>query len=82
MENQMSKDETIGFHKGSISTLAKEREELLKMASVVEQIMKMHVDELKKQGIDLEAEAKKIQKTMQKAQEPKQANEDIADRIG
>jgi len=79
---KMSKDETMGFHKGALATLSKEREELIKMLNMVEQIMKMHVEELKKHGIDLEAEAKKVQEAMKKAQEPKKTDEDIADRIG
>ena len=51
--------EKIGFHKGSLTTLSKEREELLKMVHVVEQLMKLHIDALKQEGVDLGAEAKK-----------------------
>ena len=68
-EQQISKDEQIGFHKGSISTLAKEREELLKMVNIVEQLIQMHSESLKKLGVDLEKEAKKIQEKMRKEQE-------------
>lgn len=57
----MNKEETIGFHKGSLATLSKEREELLKIVSICEQLMKAHIDALKKLGVDLEAEAKKTQ---------------------
>ena len=53
-----SKDEQIGFHKGALSTLAKEREEMLKILSIVEQLMQMHVAALKELGIDLEKVAK------------------------
>jgi len=49
-----STDEQIGFHKGALSTLAKEREEMLKILSIVEQLMQMHVSALKELGIDLE----------------------------
>jgi hypothetical protein len=49
-----SKDEQIGFHKGALSTLAKEREEMLKILSIVEQLMQMHVAALKELGVDLE----------------------------
>ncbi len=48
-----NKDEQIGFHKGSLNTLVKEREELLKMVNIVEQLIKMHVNSLKEMGIDL-----------------------------
>ncbi len=56
-----SKDEQIGFHKGALSVLAKEREEMGKILTIVEQLMQMHIKALKDLGIDLEAEAKKIQ---------------------
>ncbi len=51
--------EQIGFHKGSLTTLAKERQELTRMLSIVEQLMQMHIEELKKLGVDLEKEAEK-----------------------
>ncbi len=50
------KNERIGFHKGSLATLSKEREELARILSVVEQLMHMHIEELKKLGVDLAAE--------------------------
>ena len=65
----MANDEQIGFHKGSLATLTKEREELLKMVQVVEQIMQAHIKALKDLGVDLEAEAKKQMKNMEKQQE-------------
>jgi hypothetical protein len=54
-----TKDEQIGFHKGSLTTLAKEREEFMKVLGIVEQLMQMHIKALKDLGVDLEAEAKK-----------------------
>lgn len=51
---EQSKDEQIGFHKGSLATLAKEREELSRMVNIVEQLMQMHVSGLKELGVDLE----------------------------
>ncbi|MDO8660364.1 MAG: hypothetical protein Q7K43_00605 [Candidatus Woesearchaeota archaeon] len=57
----ISKDEQIGFHKGSLTTLAKERQELMRMLNIVEQLMQVHLKALKDFGIDLEAEAKKAQ---------------------
>jgi len=62
----MANEEKIGFHKGSLATLAKEREELLKMVNIVEQLMQMHVKALKDLGVDLEAEAKKAKETIGK----------------
>ncbi len=54
-EEQASKDEQIGFHKGSLSTLAKEREEFVKVLGVVEQLMQMHIGALKELGVDIDA---------------------------
>ncbi len=56
MEN-VSKDEQIGFHKGSLSTLAKEREEFGRILGIVEQLMQMHIGALKELGVDMEAQA-------------------------
>ena len=53
------KNEQVGFHKGALTTLAKEREEFIRLLGVVEQLMQMHLKALKDLGVDLEAEAKK-----------------------
>ena len=53
-KDQISKEEQIGFHKGALTTLAKEREEMLKILSIVEQLMQMHVKSLKELGVDLQ----------------------------
>jgi len=58
---EVSKDEQVGFHKGSLTTLAKERQELMRILGIVEQLMQVHLKALKEFGIDLEAEAKKAQ---------------------
>ena len=55
---ETSKEEQIGFHKGSLSTLAKEREELGRIVGIVEQLMQMHVSALKELGVDLAKMAK------------------------
>ncbi len=54
---EMSKDEQVGFHKGSLTVLAKERQELQRILSIVEQLMQMHLSELKRAGVDLSKEA-------------------------
>ena len=51
--------EQIGFHKGALATLAKEREEMQKVLQIVEQLMQMHIKALKELGVDLAAQAKK-----------------------
>ena len=55
----MANEEQIGFHKGALTTLAKERQEMLRILQVVEQLMQAHIKALKDLGVDLEAEAKK-----------------------
>lgn len=72
-----SKDEQIGFHKGALSTLAKEREELIRILQIVEQLMQMHIKGLKELGVDLEAAAKEAQKTAKKEKKPAKPIEDM-----
>ena len=66
MAKDISKDEQIGFHKGALTTLAKEREEMLKILSIVEQLMQMHVKGLQDLGIDLQKTAQQQSKTQKK----------------
>ncbi len=61
-----SKDEQVGFHKGALTTLAKEREEMLKILSIVEQLMQMHIKGLKDLGVDLEKAVKEAQDSAKK----------------
>ncbi|MFH1649280.1 MAG: hypothetical protein ABIA93_01905 [Candidatus Woesearchaeota archaeon] len=55
MATNVNKDKTeqIGFHKGSLSTLLKEREELARILQIVEQLVQMHMASLKELGVDL-----------------------------
>ena len=62
----MTNEEQIGFHKGSLATLAKEREELIRLINITQQLMQAHIKALKDLGIDLEAEAKKAQEAAKK----------------
>ena len=52
-EHKNGKEEQIGFHKGALTTLAKEREEFRKILGIVEQLMQMHINSLKELGVDL-----------------------------
>jgi len=54
---QSSKDEQVGFHKGSLMTLSKERAELMRILGIVEQLMQMHASALNELGVKLDAEA-------------------------
>jgi len=54
----MGKEEQIGFHKGSLTTLIKEKQELERILQIVNTLVQAHVKALKELGIDLEKEAK------------------------
>ena len=57
-DKDAGKEEQIGFHKGALTTLAKEREEMLRILQIVEQLMQMHIKSLKELGVDLGKQAK------------------------
>jgi len=54
----MSKDEQIGYHKGSINTLVGERTELLKIIQITENLIQAHAQELEKLGVKIGKEEK------------------------
>ena len=56
--SETSNEEQVGFHKGALTTLAKEREEMLRILQIVEQLMQMHIKSLKDLGVDLTKAAK------------------------
>ncbi|MFH1308137.1 MAG: hypothetical protein ABIH72_04765 [archaeon] len=53
-ESAMSKEEEIGYHKGSLSTLINERNELIKMAQITEQLMQAHLKRLEELGVKIQ----------------------------
>lgn len=57
---ESSVDEQIGFHKGALSTLAKERAEFSRILQIVEQLMQMHVAALTELGVDLRKEVEEM----------------------
>jgi len=74
MARKASNEEMIGFHKGALTTLAKEREEMGRILQIVEQLMQMHVKSLQDLGVDL---TKEIKKEQTPAKKPKVPIEDI-----
>lgn len=52
-EKTMSKEEEIGYHKGSVNTLANERNELLRMVQVVESLIQAHLKRLEELGVKI-----------------------------
>ncbi len=71
-EQEVSKDEQIGFHKGAISVLSKEREEMLKIAGITEQLIQLHLKQLEELGVDVSEVSKEVetQKTEPKKRVP------------
>ncbi len=53
-----SNDYQIGFHRGALETLIRERSEMARIVSVVEQLMQMHIKAMKELGVDLAEQAK------------------------
>jgi hypothetical protein len=49
----MAKDEEVGFHKGAITTLLKERQQLVQMIQIVDALLKAHSEALQKLGVKL-----------------------------
>ena len=74
VKKEASNEEQIGFHKGALATLAKEREEMQKILAIVEQLMHMHIKALKDLGIDLEKAAAEAVKSESK---PKKKIEEL-----
>lgn len=77
MEKEQNKQEQIGFHKGALATLSKENQELIRLVKVTEELIKAHIKALKELGIDIEAEAKKVQEALKKEQ-----NKNLDEKIG
>ena len=57
-ETKVSKDEQVGYHKGSINILIAERNEMLRIASLTESLIKAHIEELGKLGVILKENSK------------------------
>ena len=49
----MADEEEIGFHKGAITTLLKERQEFVRLIGVIDALLKAHAEALKKLGVDI-----------------------------
>ncbi len=67
---EQTPEERIGFHKGSLAVLAKERQEMQRILAIVEQLMQMHLSELKGLGVDLQEEVDKSRQESQPQKKP------------
>ncbi len=56
---EVSKDEEIGHHKGSLGTLINERNELFKMIQNVEMVMQAHIKRLEELGVKIDQQKPK-----------------------
>ena len=63
-ESKMSKDEQVGYHKGSLECLIKERQELYRLISIVDQLIKLHFSALQKMGVKLTKPEEKLEKKL------------------
>ena len=50
---KMSKEEEIGYHKGAVNTLLNERNELIRVVSVVEALAQTHLKRLDQLGVKI-----------------------------
>ena len=55
----MEKQEKIGFHKGALDCLIKERKELSRLISIVDSLIKVHLKGLEDEGVDVKAMLRK-----------------------
>ncbi len=53
-KDSSSKEEIIGYHKGSLNTLIAERNELLKIVTVTESLMQAHLKALQELGVKID----------------------------
>ncbi len=51
---KISKAEEVGYHKGALTTLVNERNELIKMLQIVESIMQSHLKRLEELGVKIQ----------------------------
>ena len=58
-EQNVNKDELIGYHKGSLNTLVAERNELLRIVQVTESLMQAHLKSLQELGVKIETSSEK-----------------------
>lgn len=66
-----SQAEQVGYHKGSIMTLSKERAELVRILGIVEQLMQMHASALQELGVKLDSDTQAVVQPQQSAPKAK-----------
>ncbi len=76
----ISKEEQIGIHKGALSVLAIEQQEFMKLLQIVQQQIQGHVKALKDLGVDLESQAKQAAANIEEARK-KDSKDDLGNRL-
>ena len=61
---KMGKEEQIGYHKGALECLIKERQELFRLISIVDQLIKLHFGSLQKMGVKLTKTEEQLEKKL------------------
>ena len=64
------KEQEIGYHKGALDTLTKEKKELSRLLNIVEQLIQMHAGALKEEGVDVDTETQQKQQKQGKEKPP------------
>ena len=54
----MGREEQIGFHKGALATLIKERQELARMLAIVDQLIQAHIKALEQLGVKIQTQTR------------------------
>ena len=65
-EINMAHEEEIGFHKGAVTTLLKERQEFVRMISIIDALLKAHSEALQKLGVGAGTKEEKPKATKKK----------------
>ncbi len=55
--NKVTKEEEIGYHKGALTTLINERNELFRMLQIVDSLIQAHSKRLQELGIKFQGQA-------------------------
>jgi len=55
----MSKEEEVGYHKGAVTTLINERNELAKMIQIVDSLLQGHLKRLEELGVKIQTQGQK-----------------------
>ncbi len=53
-QDNISKEEEIAFHKGALTVLVKERQELARLLTIVQQLITAHAKRLEQLGVKIE----------------------------